>query len=310
MTRDQRVQDNFSLIYAQQLANEKQKPLFTVFNLVENFPNFNTRNAEFMIENLEMVEQTLSKLNIPMLITKGPIDQTLPKLIQNFNISVLITDFSPLSISKQWLQSLNRLLNIPIIVCDTHNIIPCWIASNKQEYSARTIRPKIHKLLGEFFTPLPTINALKYISAEALDEINWNKILEQLSIDKSVNKVTWLNSGEIEARKVLDEFINKKLVQYSSLKNDPTENVLSNLSSYFHFGQISAHRVAWEITNTNSISKSEKEVFLEELIVRKELADNYCYYSELIKRLSFICCTSLFGIKHINIVNLRIKKIN
>lgn len=40
---------------------------------------------------------------------------------------------------------------------DAHNIVPCWVASPKQEYSARTIRGKIHAQLPEFLTEFPPV---------------------------------------------------------------------------------------------------------------------------------------------------------
>ena len=39
---------------------------------------------------------------------------------------------------------------------DAHNIVPCWEASPKLEYAARTIRPKIQKQLPTFLTEFPT----------------------------------------------------------------------------------------------------------------------------------------------------------
>lgn len=40
---------------------------------------------------------------------------------------------------------------------DSHNIIPCWQASPKLEYGARTIRPKIHNQMREFLTEFPPV---------------------------------------------------------------------------------------------------------------------------------------------------------
>ena len=68
------------------------------------------------------------------------------------------------------------------------------------------------------------------------------------------------------------------LSSYNEKRNDPSLNGQSRLSPYLHFGQISTQRVALEII-TASTSQSAKEIYLEELIVRRELADNYCYYN-------------------------------
>ena len=43
-----------------------------------------------------------------------------------------------------------KKIDIPFHEVDAHNVIPCWLASDKREYGARTIRSKIHKKLPEF----------------------------------------------------------------------------------------------------------------------------------------------------------------
>lgn len=48
-------------------------------------------------------------------------------------------------------------LEVPVIQVDAHNIVPCWVASNKQEYAARTIRNKINSKLAEFLTEFPPV---------------------------------------------------------------------------------------------------------------------------------------------------------
>ena len=279
MTRDQRVADNFSLLYAQEIANASRQPLITLFKIDEHFPNFNHRNATFMFTNLVEVEKNLAQFNIPMIFSQGGIDQIIPKIIDEYKISVIITDFSPLKVSKTWLQRLRNSCSDPIIICDNHNIVPIWVASNKQEYSARTLRPKLHKHLDEFFTPIPNLQKHKYDLPDSVESFDWNQVGIK-PVQTKVKEITWLNSGEEEAKKILANFIDNKLSGYNLLKNDPTENVVSNLSPYLHFGQISAHRVAWEVTQAKTIAKTDKDKFIEELVVRKELSDNFCFYNE------------------------------
>jgi deoxyribodipyrimidine photo-lyase len=72
-------------------------------------------------------------------------------------------------------------------------------------------------------------------------------------------------------------FINKKLADYDTARNDPSKDGQSGLSPYLHFGQISAQRVALEALRSTA-PEPVKEVFLEELITRRELSDNFCFY--------------------------------
>ena len=83
---------------------------------------------------------------------------------------------------------------------------------------------------------------------------------------------------KMEADFVLDDFIRNKLPYYAQYKNNPEYNVLSGLSKYINLGFISSQRIALEVIKS-AVSDDNKEVFLEELIVRKELADNFCLYA-------------------------------
>jgi len=49
MSRDQRVSDNWALVYARQLADEKNIPLMVIFCLAEDYPGANLRHYSFML---------------------------------------------------------------------------------------------------------------------------------------------------------------------------------------------------------------------------------------------------------------------
>jgi len=277
MSREQRVNDNWSLIFAQQLAQERKVPLIIVFCLVQNFLNAAFRQYKFMIEGLKQIETALKENNIPFYLLLGNPEQEIPDFLNNIKASALVTDFDPLKIKKKWQNKVAKQINISFYEVDAHNICPCRHVSSKQEFAARTIRPKIHRNLQEFLTEFPQIE--KQIFQQDFPENNWQNLYEHLNLDNSTSEITWLKSGEFFAKQILDDFINNKLERYDELKNDPTKDVLSNLSPYLHFGQISAQRAAIEVSKSN-VKESAKDVFLEELIVRKELADNYCFYNE------------------------------
>jgi deoxyribodipyrimidine photo-lyase len=109
-----------------------------------------------------------------------------------------------------------------------------------------------------------------------ISDVNWVAIKDRLIIDPNVKTLDWIKPGEIEAKKRLGVLLTN-LKDYHLRRNNPTLNALSHLSPYFHFGHISPQRVAIEITNS-SLPKEDKETFLEEMIIRRELADNFCEY--------------------------------
>jgi len=189
-----------------------------------------------------------------------------------------VTDFDPLKIKKQWKQSVLNKTNISFYEVDAHNIVPCQYASSKQEWAAYTFRPKINRLLEEFLDEFPELQQHPYKRNLNKIEINWNKIFENINAEKRVEPVSWIKSGEEHALARLNDFIENKLDKYAELRNDPTLDFQSNMSPYLHFGQISAQRIALEILKSKKNEESKK-AYLEELIVRRELADNFCFYN-------------------------------
>lgn len=277
MSRDQRVSDNWALIYAKKAADENKSPLYVVFNLFSDYKKANHRQFDFMLKGLEEVSLVLDKLNIPFDVFVGKPQETLPSYLKSRNTGLLVTDFSPLKSGRKWRKDIASNSEFPVVEVDAHNIVPCWIASDKQEYAARTIRPKIMSKLGEYLIEFPKLTPHKY-NAKTKNTFKTKNILDQLEFDVSVKPVKDIIPGSFVAIQKLNQFIDINLDKYAEFKNNPNADVLSVLSPYLHFGQISAQRVAIEVKNSNA-NQNSKDVFLEELIVRKELADNFCYHN-------------------------------
>ncbi len=279
MSRDQRMHDNWALLYAQKRALIQKKPLIVVFCLVPHFLEATIRQYGFMLKGLQELETSLHKKNIPFVLAPGNPEEQIPRLVKKMGASCLITDFDPLRIKRKWKAGIAKKIDIPFHEVDTHNIIPCWIASPKQEYAAYTIRPKINRLLPEFLEKFPSLKKHPFIFKGKQTRIKWEDINSSLRINNDVKEVDWLKPGEKAAKKVLKNFVEKKLPLYDAQRNDPTADGQSNLSPYLHFGHISAQRVALAVQSSHAPNK-DKDAFLEELIVRRELSDNFCFYNK------------------------------
>ncbi|MDH3964516.1 MAG: deoxyribodipyrimidine photo-lyase, partial [Deltaproteobacteria bacterium] len=278
MSRDQRVNDNWALLFAQELALERKVSLGVVFSLVPRFLNATSRQYGFMLKGLQEVENHLAELNIPFFLLIGSPEQELPAFLVKHHIGGLVTDFDPLRIKQQWKKEVAAHIKSRIYEVDGRNIVPCWEASSKKEYAAYTLRPKIHRALPEFLKDFPLAQKHPFPWPKKVKKTNWDEAEISLKIDRSVPEIDWLLPGEKAAAATLDRFLTKKLSAYASRRNDPTEDGVSNLSPYLHFGQISAQRVALQLKK-KKVNKESKDGFLEELIVRRELSDNFCFYN-------------------------------
>ncbi|KAK8307310.1 hypothetical protein V6Z12_D03G186100 [Gossypium hirsutum] len=114
--------------------------------------------------------------------------------------------------------------------------------------------------------------------------LDWDGLIaDVLRNGAEVPEIEWCEPGETAAMEVLmgnkDGFLTKRLKSYSMDRNNPLKpRALSCLSPYLHFGQISAQRCALEARSFRKHNAQAVDTFLEELIVRRELADNFCYY--------------------------------
>ncbi len=274
MSRDQRVDDNWALLYAQEQSFNLKQPLIVVFCKVKSFLEARTDHFNFMIQGLQKVSQKLNELQIPFLFLDGEPDHLLPHFISKIDAGLLVTDFSPLKISKVWISKVAQKLSIPFVEVDAHNIVPCREASIKQEYAAYTFRPKIHKKLESFLEEFPKLQQQVFSFTEKNID-SFQDFSTNFSNFQTPSNPYYPESGEGAAKSTLKNFLTFGLPRYDK-RNDPNVNACSNLSPYLHFGQISAQRVALEVLKTGLDGTD----FLEELIVRRELSDNFCFYNE------------------------------
>jgi len=278
MSRDQRVYDNWALAYALEVAENEEQSVVVIFSLSVSYPGATWRQYDFMLKGLRKVEEQLIRLNIPFYILIGDPAETVPAFIRQHRIARLVTDFDPLRIKQDWKRQVIGKVEIPIDEVDAHNIVPCWVASDRLEFAAYTLRPKISRLLPAFMDRFPPI--IRQHDILYTHRVNWEVVAISLKIDHRVRPVEWLTPGEKGAAALLDRFMERKLDHYASKRNDPNEPCTSGLSPYLHFGHISAQRIALELTL--NVPRSENmDSFLDELIIRKELSDNFCYYNPL-----------------------------
>ncbi len=278
MSRDQRINDNWAVVFAQKLARENNSSFAIVFSLVPDFLEATLRQYDFMLKGLKEVESQCKKLNIPFYMLLGKPEETIPEFCETHAISALISDFDPLKIKRIWKREIAKKIDIPFYEVDAHNIVPCLKVSNKTEFAAYTIRPKIKKMLPYFLDEFPRIKEQQKNSLLVHENIDWDAAYNSLQINKEIKPVDWILPGETNAIKTFEEFKQNRIEKYENLRNDPNQDVLSNLSPYLHFGQISAQRIAINIAKS-FINNKNADAFLEELIIRRELSDNFCYFN-------------------------------
>ncbi len=299
MDRDMRLQDNWALLHADALAKESGQELIVAYNLVSTFLGGGLRQVSFKLGALKEIEKECAELGIRFTLLVDETGKETPRLIQELvereKIGVVVTDFSPLRMQRAWKKELAETLPVPLVEVDTHNIVPVHIASSKKEFAAYTLRPKLHKLLPKFLEEFPQLSSRPKVEPTQID-------VESITsrADASISPLSAPLPGEQSAHKALKQFIEERLPSYGTKRNDALADAQSNLSPYLHYGMIAPQRVALEVVKAVGmpmekilhVSKNKAKVeegtplllidhasaFLEELVVRRELSDNFCLY--------------------------------
>lgn len=297
MSRDQRVKDNHALLEAQNAALNLGLPLVVIFNLHTRLGVRSKEHFEFMLLGLKQVVADLKNLNITFVLTSGEFSKNIIDLSNKCKPAAIYFDFSPLKAPRANAKLIANKISAPCFVVDTHNIIPTWLASDKQEFAAYTMRTKVHKNLKNWLKEPAKLKKHPYTLTKSLSSIDFKQAHEAIANMPTCGIKLDFISGEKAAFSRLDTFISKQLNRYHLDRNDPNIDAQSDLSPYLHFGQISSLRVALELIKvteeppllllrpklaeggpTTSLEDG-MNALLEELIVRKELSDNYCFYN-------------------------------
>lgn len=288
MQQSQRVHFNHALEYAIQIANQNHLPLVVYFGLTANYPDANSRHYQFMLEGLREVKDLLHKFHIQFVLKLGSPEKSIIPLLDD--AYALVMDQGYLKIQVGWRKQVvetieSSFYKMSVDIVDTDLIVPVHISSTKAEYGAYTLRPKIKRLFQEFrdFTYTTPIENKTLVYIESDDDLtNIKLLIKKLEVDHLVEPSHFFKGGYLEASRHLFEFITHKAENYLN-SNDPSTDYTSLLSMYLHFGQISSLDIVERMTKALSQGQIEGETydaFIEQLLVRRELAFNYVTYQK------------------------------
>jgi len=281
MQQSQRAEDNHALEYAIRQANKMGQRVVVVFGLMDDYPEANLRHYIFMLEGLQETQAALAKRGIKMVVKKGnPADVALST---GRKASLIVCDRGYLRHQRRWRKTVAQNAGCRVVQIESDVVVPLEVVSNKAEYAARTIRPKIHKCLKDYLFEFKPTRLKKHslnTRLSGLDLSDIGALARKLSLDKGVPPVSeFYTGGTSSAKKIFKKFLRYRFEQYVANRNQPQTDDVSHMSKYLHFGQISPLYLALQVLKTDKRFKEAREAYLEELIVRRELAMNFVYYT-------------------------------
>jgi deoxyribodipyrimidine photo-lyase len=281
MQESQRARGNAALEMAIRGANKYGLPVVVCFGLMDGYPEANERHYAFMLDGLADCAAEFQARGIAFVLRRGMPGDVAVEL--SHKAAAVICDRSYLTVQRQWRTALAEAATCPVVQVETEVVVPVDVASDKSEYAARTIRPRIHRVWDEYLVPLdetePEIPADGLPLESDFDLSDPAALLSTLDLDRSVKPVKRFRGGRVAALEMLDRFVDDVLDGYAKGRNEPSSAQTSFLSPYLHFGHISPVEMALAARDSGIGATEDRGSFIEELVVRRELAMNYANFA-------------------------------
>ena len=280
MQASQRAEWNHALEYAAGRANELGLPLVVGFGLTDDYPEANERHYAFMLEGLADVGAALAGRGVKFVVRRGPPPAVAAELARD--AALVVCDRGYLRHQKRWRDDVADRAGAAVVQVESDVVVPAQAASDHQEFAARTLRPKHRRQWGAYLKPLKAVplkhNSLRLRTHGNVNTNDTDAALAGLRIDRGVPRSTRFRGGSVAARRVLDAFLRDKLKGYAGARREPAAGATSMMSAYLHFGQISPLEIALKVKARRGAPDVDRDAYLEELLVRRELAVNFAHY--------------------------------
>lgn len=280
MQASQRAEHNPALEFAVQRANETGCPLVVVMVVMPDDPDASVRHLTFAVGGMQRTVRALSRRGIRSCVRVGAPADIVAELAAD--AVELVVDRGYLRHQRAWYRELPRRVPLRITQVEGDVVVPIDLVSDEVEYAARTIRPKIERHLDRFLVDLHTTAIEDRTTPEGttsdvdLDTMDGASSIAEWLVDLGVpsdpGPVDGFTPGTSAARSTLRRLL-ERLDTYHEDRNrfaDPDST--SSLSPYLHFGQISPVAVATAVRRRGG---EGADAFIDELVVRRELAMNF-----------------------------------
>ncbi len=276
MQASQRASWNPALEHAIALGDQLGVPVVACFGLTPDYPEANLRSYTFLLGGLEETARALAERGLQCVTRVGDPPQVALDLARD--AAAVVTDCGYLRHQRLWREAVAKGAPCPVVEMESDLVVPVELAYPRQAWSAVVLRRRIQPLVPSFLRPLldraPRHSSLQ-LEVWGEDSQDLSALLAALPIDRSVSPVA-LVPGTEAARARLARFIEDDLSRYAEARRDPAAAGTFGLSPYLHFGQISPVEVAWQVSQPGGPGA---DAFLEEFVVRRELAINFVHYN-------------------------------
>jgi deoxyribodipyrimidine photo-lyase len=288
MQSTQRFEENWALRHAVREADRLGKPLLIHQGLDPTYEHASDRFHTFILENARELAARAPTLGLTYrfaLRRRRDDDRRVVDRLAARAVLVVTDRYPTAGVAARSTRLAERA---PCLVeaVESHAIVPSGLMV-KEEYAARTIRPKLYKVLDTMLEPVEDrpprraldVGLLDNLDVEWLDLARANIASEVAAceIDHSVPPVSaqYTTSGLTAARARLAAFVATGLDGYAERRGEPGDpDGSSRLSPWLHFGQISPAEVLRAVKAAGG-----SESFDNEMVTWRELSLNFCLFN-------------------------------
>jgi deoxyribodipyrimidine photo-lyase len=225
MQASQRAGFNPALEYAIRRADAINLGVVVAFGLMAGYPYANARHFAFMLEGLAEVAHSLRPRGIRFVLRAGRPDEVALALAGD--AALVVCDRGYLRHQRQWRRRVAGRARCQVVQVEADVVVPVETVSDKAEYAARTIRPKIHRRWSDFLhdevASEPQRSTLRLSFKDELDPSDAAALLKNLDVDREVAPVARFRGGTGEARRRLARFLRYRLDGYDKGRSEPAE---------------------------------------------------------------------------------------
>jgi deoxyribodipyrimidine photo-lyase len=171
------------------------------------------------------------------------------------------------------------VLRVPFWTVDADVVVPS-VFLEKEQWSAGTMRPRVVRHLDLCLRPSPRPKArVAWRAPRGLATVVPHlRLLDDLPVDRAVSPAPGWRGGRRAGVARLRQFIRKRLAGYSISRNRPEADGTSGLSPYLHFGQLGPREIVLTARDADA-PLEDRQAFIEQLVIRRELAVNFVRYN-------------------------------
>lgn len=282
MERALRPHGNAALEEAAARANALALPLLVVWATEPGAAEWTPRRTAFAWDGVREARNALARRGVPLLASALSPEGAASLLGRR--AAVTVVDRGYLREDRRWRAAAAAEASHTFVEVEGDTVVPVETASRKAEVGARTLRGKLERHVERFLNPVAEVAlARKWDHRAARSAVPDGAAWLDPDDAGPARAATDLPGGQQEAVRRLTRFVERDLPGYAGVRARPAANRVSRMSAYLRFGQISPVEVTLAVLDavrSEPRLEDDARAFLEESIVRRELALNHVWYRE------------------------------